>query len=59
LANIGVFTALFNSLTPSGRIAVLGCVVDVTLNVTGQVISIPVDSNVLIKAGSVLALEMT
>lgn len=54
LAIVGVFMALFNSLTPSGRIAVLGRVVDVTPNVAGQVIAIPVDTNVLVKGGSVL-----
>src|SRR5712671_1872379 len=54
LAILGVFMALFNSLTPSGRIAVLGRVVDVTPNVAGQVIAVPVETNVLVKAGSVL-----
>src|SRR6266568_2146683 len=51
---VGVFVALFNHLTPSGRIAVFGRVVDVTPNVTGQVVAIPVETNVLVKAGSVL-----
>jgi multidrug resistance efflux pump len=46
--------ALFNYLTPSGRFAVAGRVVDVTPNVAGQVIAIPVKTNVLVKAGSVL-----
>ena len=52
VAIVGVFMALFNHLTPSGRIAVFGRVVDVTPNVTGQVIAIPVETNVLVKAGS-------
>jgi multidrug resistance efflux pump len=54
LAIVGVFMALFNHLTPSGRIAVAGRVVDVTPNIAGQVIAIPVETNVLMKAGSVL-----
>jgi multidrug resistance efflux pump len=54
LAIVGVFMALFNNLTPSGRIAVFGRVVEVKSNVDGQVVAIPVKSNVLVKAGSVL-----
>ena len=51
---VGIFVSLFNHLTPSGRFAVLGRVVDVTPNVSGQVIAIPVEKNVLVKAGTVL-----
>jgi multidrug resistance efflux pump len=54
VAILSVFVALFNHLTPSGRIAVFGRVVDVTPNVSGQVIAIPVETNVLVKAGTVL-----
>jgi multidrug resistance efflux pump len=49
-----VFVALLNTLTPSGRIAVVGRVVEVTPNVAGTVTSIPVEPNVLVKAGTVL-----
>jgi len=33
---IATFLALFNYLTPSGRVTVTGSVVEVTPNVTGQ-----------------------
>lgn len=48
------FLGLFNYLTPSGRITVTGKVVEVTPNVTGQVIAIPVKPNVPVKAGDLL-----
>ena len=51
---LGIFLALFNTMTPSGRIAVVGRVVEVTPNVMGSVISIEVEPNTLVKAGSVL-----
>jgi multidrug resistance efflux pump len=51
---LAVFVALLNTLTPSGRIAVVGRVVEVTPNVVGTVTSIPVEPNVLVKAGTVL-----
>jgi multidrug resistance efflux pump len=51
---LAVFIALLNTLTPSGRIAVVGRVVEVTPNVVGTVTSIPVEPNVLVKAGTVL-----
>jgi multidrug resistance efflux pump len=53
-AILAVFIALLNTLTPSGRIAVVGRVVEVTPNVAGTVTSIPVEPNVLVKAGTVL-----
>jgi multidrug resistance efflux pump len=57
---LAVFVALLNSLTPTGRVAVLGRVVEVTPNVAGQVTSIPVQPNTLVKAGTVLfAIERT
>ena len=49
-----VFLALFNYLTPSGNLTVVSRVVEITPNVAGQVISIPVKTNVPVKAGSVL-----
>jgi len=56
---IGVFIlatlmALFNYLTPSGRVTVTGRVVEVAPNVSGEVIAIPVKSNVTVKTGEVL-----
>jgi multidrug resistance efflux pump len=51
---LAVFVALLNTLTPSGRIAVVGRVIEVTPNVAGTVISIPVEPNVLVKAGTIL-----
>jgi hypothetical protein len=44
------FLALFNYLTPSGRVTVTGRVVEVTPNVTGQIVAIPVKPNVPVKA---------
>jgi multidrug resistance efflux pump len=51
---LATFLALFNYLTPSGRVTVTGRVVEVTPNVTGQIIAIPVKPNVPVKAGDVL-----
>ena len=51
---LATFLALFNSLTPSGKVTVTGRVVEVTPNVTGQIISIPVKPNVPVKANDVL-----
>jgi multidrug resistance efflux pump len=51
---LATFLALFNYLTPSGRLTVAGRVVEVTPNVTGQVIAIPVRPNVPVKTGDVL-----
>jgi multidrug resistance efflux pump len=51
---LAVFLALFNYLTPSGRVTVTGRVVEVTPNVTGQIVAIPVKPNVPVKAGAVL-----
>jgi multidrug resistance efflux pump len=51
---LAVFLALFNYLTPSGRVTVAGRVVEVTPNVTGQIIAIPVKPNVPIKINDVL-----
>jgi multidrug resistance efflux pump len=51
---LAIFLALFNYLTPSGRVTVTGRVVEVTPNVTGQIVSIPVKPNVPVKANDVL-----
>jgi multidrug resistance efflux pump len=53
-AILTVFIALLNTLTPPGRIAVVGRVVEVTPNIAGTVTSIPVEPNELVKAGTVL-----
>ena len=47
---LAVFLALFNYLTPSGKVTVAGRVVEVTPNVTGQIIAIPVKTNVPVKS---------
>ena len=51
---LATFLALFNYLTPSGKVTVTGRVVEVTPNVTGQIVAIPVKPNVPMKAGDVL-----
>ena len=51
---LAVFMGLLNYLTPSGRIAVVGRVVEVTPNVAGQVTAIDVEPNVLVKSGAIL-----
>jgi multidrug resistance efflux pump len=51
---LAVFMALFNYLTPSGRVTVTGRVVEVTPNVTGQIVAIPVKPNVPVKENDVL-----
>ena len=51
---LATILALFNYLTPSGKVTVTGRVVEVTPNVTGQITAIPVKPNVPVKAGDVL-----
>ena len=51
---LAIFLALFNYLTPSGRVTVAGRVVEITPNVTGQIVAIPVRPNVPVKTGDVL-----
>jgi multidrug resistance efflux pump len=51
---LATFLALFNYLTPSGRVTVTGRVVEVTPNVTGQIVAIPVKPNVPVKKDDVL-----
>jgi multidrug resistance efflux pump len=50
---LAVFLALFNYLTPSGSLTVVARVVEVTPNVSGQVVAIPVKTNVPVKAGTI------
>jgi len=51
---LSIFLALFNYLTPSGSFTVVARVAEVTPNVTGQVVEIPVKANQPVKAGTVL-----
>jgi multidrug resistance efflux pump len=51
---LAVFLALFNNLTPAGKVTVAGRVIEVTPNVTGQVIAIPVKPNAPVKSGDIL-----
>jgi multidrug resistance efflux pump len=51
---LAIFLALFNYLTPSGRVTVAGRVVEVTPNVTGQIVAIPVKPNLPVKKDDVL-----
>ncbi|WP_247767579.1 hypothetical protein [Bradyrhizobium sp. 172] len=43
---LATFLALFNYLTPLGRVTVTGRVLEVTPNVTGQIVAIPAKPNV-------------
>ena len=51
---LAAFMALFNYLTPSGKVTVTGRVVEVTPNVSGQITAIPVKPNVPVKVGDIL-----
>jgi multidrug resistance efflux pump len=51
---LAFFIGLLNTLTPSGRIAVVGRVVEVTPNISGTVTAIPVEPNTLVKSGTIL-----
>ena len=51
---LATFLALFNYLTPSGRVTVTGRVVEITPNVTGQIVALPVKPNVPVKMGDLL-----
>jgi multidrug resistance efflux pump len=51
---LATFLALFYYLTPAGKITVIGMVVEVTPNVSGQIVAIPVKPNVPVKSGDVL-----
>jgi multidrug resistance efflux pump len=48
---LATFLAPFNYLTPSGCVTVTGPVVEVTPNVTGQIIAIPVKPSVAQRVG--------
>jgi multidrug resistance efflux pump len=54
IAILVVFMAMLNYLTPNGRVVVVSRVVEVTPNVSGEVIAIPVKPNVPVKGGAVL-----
>jgi multidrug resistance efflux pump len=51
---IAFFLGLLNTLTPAGRFAVVGRVVEVTPNVSGTVTSVTAETNVLVKKGAIL-----
>ncbi len=51
---LAVFLAMFNYLTPYGSFVVVSRVVEVTPNVSGQIVAIPVKPNVAVKRGTVL-----
>jgi len=51
---LAAFLALFNYLAPSGKVRVDVKAVEVTPNVTGQIVAIPVKTNVPVKTGDVL-----
>jgi len=51
---LAVFVGLLNYLAPTGKITVAGRVVEVTPNVAGEVIAIPVTPNKPVQAGAVL-----
>jgi len=53
---LATFLALFNYLTPSGKVTVTGRVVEVTPNVSGQIVAIPVKPNVPVKLDDALFL---
>jgi multidrug resistance efflux pump len=49
-----VFVGFLSYLAPTGRVTVISRVVEVTPNVSGEIIEIPVSPNRLVKAGAVL-----
>jgi multidrug resistance efflux pump len=51
---VAAFAAFLTALAPAGRISVAGRVVEVTPNVSGQVTQIPVRTNELMPAGTIL-----
>jgi len=51
---LAVFLAMFNYLTPSGSLTVISRIVEVTPNVSGQIVSIPVKTNLPVKVGTTL-----
>jgi multidrug resistance efflux pump len=51
---LAAFLALFDYLTPSGRLTVTGRVAEVTPNVSGQITAVSIKPNALVKTGDVL-----
>jgi multidrug resistance efflux pump len=51
---VGVFIGLLNRYAPTGRIMVLGRVIEVASNVNGTVTAVPAQTNVRVKSGTVL-----
>ncbi|WP_229167635.1 biotin/lipoyl-binding protein [Bradyrhizobium altum] len=51
---LATFLALFDYLTPSGSFVIVSRVAEITPNVSGEVIEIPVKPNKPVKAGAVL-----
>nr|WP_249139741.1 biotin/lipoyl-binding protein [Bradyrhizobium japonicum] len=51
---LATFMALFNYLTPSGKVTVTGRVVEIAPNVSGEIVAIPVKPNLPVKIGDVL-----
>ena len=49
-----VFVGFLNHFAPTGRVAVITKIVEVTPNVSGQITDIPVQPNQLVKAGTIL-----
>lgn len=49
-----VFLGLLSYFAPTGRVTVISPVVEVTSNVAGQITDVPVQTNQLVKAGTVL-----
>ena len=50
---LAVFLALFNYLPPTGSLTVISRVAEITPNVSGQVVSIPIKTDVPVKAGTI------
>ena len=51
---LAVFQAMFNHLTPSGSFVIVSRVVEITPNVAGLVVEVPVKSNEPVKVGDIL-----
>ena len=51
---LAVFMAMFNYLTPSGKFVIISRVAEITPNVSGTVQTLPVKTNVPVKAGTIL-----
>ncbi|BCH24566.1 HlyD family secretion protein [Mesorhizobium sp. L-8-3] len=51
---VGVIIALLNRYAPTGRVTVLGRVIEITPNVTGTITDVPVSTKVIVPKGTVL-----